>query len=274
MNQQSVLPLIVEPDELETKLTNENIQVVDLCKPDTYIQGHVPGAVHLDYAKLIRQQLPAKGLLPTEQNISEVLSAIGISPDTHVVAYDDEGGGKACRLLFTLDAIGHQHFSLLNGGLPAWANDGHALDKNIPTVEPTHYKAHYVNANVIADKQYILDHLQDSNVDILDCRTPEEYSGEKKYADRAGHIPGAVNMEWVLAMDQQRNLRFKSQAELTNLLDARGVTPSKEIIVYCQTHHRSAHSYIVLKSLGFSKIRGYAGSWSEWGNSAEVPVES
>ena len=104
-------------------------------------------------------------------------------------------------------------------------------------------------------------------------RTPQEFSGEKKFAARGGHIPGAANLNWVDTMDPNRNYRFKTQAELRAMLEQLGLTPDKEIICYCQSHHRSSHAYIMLKMLGYSRISGYPGAWSEWGNRNDTPVE-
>ena len=115
---------------------------------------------------------------------------------------------------------------------------------------------------------------EECDVVIFDVRSPAEYSGEDVRAARGGHIPGAVNMNWTDAIDQTRNMRFKPEAELRAMLDGLGITPGKEVIAHCQTHHRSAHTYMVLKSLGFEKIRGYDGSWSEWGNDADTPTET
>ena len=126
----------------------------------------------------------------------------------------------------------------------------------------------------IADKGYILTSLNDPDIVILDVRTPAEFSGQDLRAARGGHIPGAVNMDWTLAIDRDRNLRLKPEHELHKMLRERGVTADKEVVTYCQTHHRSAHTYIVLKSLGFSRIRGYDGSWSEWGNDPMMPIVS
>ncbi|HQU16740.1 MAG: thiosulfate sulfurtransferase [Chromatiales bacterium 21-64-14] len=266
------LPLVVEPDALERHLGAEGLLVVDLSKPEVYSQLHVPGAVHLDYGQVIAAQPPRGGLLPDTAQLSRVLSAIGLTPDRHVVACDDEGGGKACRLLWTLDVLGHRRYSLLDGGLHAWANEQHPLDNAPAQVPPTDYQAK-IGTEGIADWAYVLEHLQDPEVALLDCRTPEEYQGIKRLAARGGHIPGAVNLEWTRAMDPNRNLRLRPVEELRATLESLGLRPDREVITYCQTHHRSAHTYILLKALGYPRVRGYPGSWSDWGNRSDTPIE-
>ncbi len=269
--------MILEPSDLQQNLDRSNIRIVDLCKADIYPQAHIPGAVHLDYEKIIRNEKPIMGLLPSEETISTLLSSLGISPETQVIAYDDEGGGKASRFLWTLAAVGHTHFSLLNGGFHAWANEGHPINNQVVSIEPTLYSipdnSSYKNSSVVADKDYIMQHLQDSHLSILDCRSQQEYTGQTVRAERIGHIPNAVNMDWTLAMDPQRNYRIKPKSELLPMLNDLGVTPDKDVIVYCQSHHRSAHTFVMLKSLGYKNVMGYPGSWSEWGNRADTPIE-
>lgn len=268
-----LLPLVADPYELEESIDADEIVLVDLSRAPVYARNHIPGAVHLDYSKIIANHPPVMGLLPSENNLSQVLSLIGISADNHVVAYDDEGGSKACRLLWTLDVAGHQGFSLLNGGLQAWINENHPVNNQAEDISPSDYSLTYSNSAVIADKDYILSHLDDASVTLVDARTPGEYEGTDKRAQRGGHIPGAINIEWARAIDQQRNLRLKSRSELLSLYAGKGITPDNEIITYCHTHARSAHSYIVLKYLGYAHVKGYPGSWSEWGNDPDTPVE-
>ncbi len=269
---QALLPLIVEPADLEKNLGREQLLLVDLCRPETYAQVHVPGAVHIDYSKIVAARPPAMGVLPDPALLSETFGSIGLTPDSHVVAYDDEGGGRASRLLWTLDAVGHRRYSLLNGGLHAWLNDRHRASIEPVSTSRSDYIVKY-DHSVVADKAYILDRLHDAGVIIVDTRTPAEYRGETKRADRAGHIPGAVNFDWMNAIDQTRSVRLKPTEELRRVLTDLKVTPDKEVITYCQTHHRSAHTYIVLRSLGYPRVRGYPGSWSEWGNSPDTPIE-
>lgn len=266
------LPLIVEPDQLEAALGNEGLLVVDLCKPEIYHQYHVPGAMHLDYGQLIQPRRPAMGLPPDSERLTELFSHMGLTPETRVVAYDDEGGGRAARLLWTLELAGHKHYSLLNGGLHAWANERHPLSGDPVLRNLTAYPV-TLNEAPLATREYVLEHLGDPDVKLLDARSPAEYQGTRVFAARGGHIPGAVNLEWTETMDTQRNLRLKDRDTLLDMLEVRGAIPSREIIVYCQTHHRSAHLYIVLRSLGYQRVRAYAGSWSEWGNAPDLPVE-
>ncbi|MFL6621954.1 MAG: sulfurtransferase [Sulfurifustis sp.] len=267
------LPLLVEPAELAAHLGAANLRIVDLNPPHVYARVHVPGAVPLDYSRIVAPRPPAMGVLPSADQLAGVLGGLGLRPEHAVVAYDDEGNGRAARLLWTLDAIGHRGgASILNGGLKGWLADGRPTEAGARAVERTQYPVQ-IQGDVAADKDYILAHLGDPNVVLLDARTPEEYTGQNQRAARAGHIPGAVNYPWTDAMDQMRNLRIKNAAELKRALEALGVTPDKEIITYCQTHHRSAHTYAVLKSLGYPKIKGYPGSWSEWGNLPDTPIE-
>jgi len=268
-----VLPFLVEPDQLEQALGMDSVLVVDVGDEPMYTQHHVPGAVNLPYRAFISANPPAMGVLPGDESLTEVFSFLGVTPDTHVVAYDTEGNAKAGRLLWTLDAVGHSRSSLLNGGLHAWVNEGH------PTEQATHRPNSAAvtvtrEPGVIADKAYILDHLDAPDVVVLDVRSPMEYAGKDVRAARGGHIPGAVNLEWSLAIDRERNLRLKPEGELRKMLHGIGATPDKEVIVHCQTHHRSAHTYAVLKSLGYERVRGYDGSWSEWGNDPDMPIET
>ncbi len=269
----SDLPLILDAEQLNTQLGAKNMVILDLSQPTTYLEQHIPGAYFLDYSWITKAQNPVMGLLPDIKQLNRVLSAFGISQETHIVAYDDEGGGRASRLLWTLDTLGHKNYSLLNGGIQNW------LSKQLPTHQdiiwptPSSYSGS-LNTAPIAEKQFILDTLNDNNTLVLDCRSPMEYSGTKAFAARGGHIPGAVNINWMELIDSDNQLQLKSRDIMEKILLDKGVTKDKTIITHCQTHHRSSHSYIVLKSLGYENIKGYPGSWSDWGNDPATPIET
>lgn len=272
---QPVLPLLVEPEELRERLDDPRLRIVDLSDEAAYVQQHIPGAVHLTYAWLVRKTPPALGLLPDEQALSAVFAEIGLTPEHHVVAYDNEGNGRASRLLWTLDVCGHRAWSLLNGGSHAWFNEGHPGETGMNTPDPGHYPVSLpVEPAALADRDWLLRHLDDPGVAVLDARSPAEFDGVDVRAARGGHIPGAVNLEWTRLLDRERNLRLLPDEQLQALLSERGIHPDQEVVTHCQTHHRSALSYVVLRYLGYDRVRGYAGSWSEWGNDPETPVES
>ncbi len=272
MNQFNI-PLLLEADILEQLLNVDDILIVDLSSSDIYEDYHLAGAVHLDVEQISASRPPVMGLLPDLDTINHALSDIGLTPNKHVIAYDDDMGLKACRFLWTLDAIGHHKFSLLNGGLHAWMGEGFPTSDESVTPTPSHFQANAFNSGAIVSKAEILAGLETNDNILLDVRADSEFSGWDKRATRGGHIPGAKNVDWIAAVDRERNTRFKEEHELQPLYEQAGIDKDKTIITYCQTHRRSAHTYIVLKSLGYKNIKGYPGSWSEWGNSEETPIE-
>lgn len=267
------MSLIIEPDELETLLDKPDVVIVDLCKAKQYAQAHLPGAHFINYADIVHIEKPVMGLLPDAGSFSQLISSLGINKNTHVVAYDDEGGGCASRFIWTLNVFGHEKASLLNGGLHSWANEGHKLSNEDPTKATF---SNYTLSNTgkyTADRGYIQEHLNDNNVVLLDARSVAEFNGEKKFADKAGHIPGAIHFEWTDAMDRNNNLKLLPKGIIEQRLEQLGITKDKEIICYCQSHHRSAFSYLMLRHIGYDNVKGYPGSWSDWGNQTDTTVE-
>ena len=268
------LDFLLEPAELEAIIDSPHLLIVDVGDTDMFEKERIPGAVHVDYLDIVSGQPPASGTLPPVKVLQETFSAIGLTRDHHVVAYDRDGNGRAARLLWTLDVLAHPGSSLLNGGFTAWSNEGHPIERTAPKPVARSDYAIYVNGKSQADKDYILSKIGDTDVRLLDARSPLEFHGFDVRSLRGGHIPGARNVNWLDTIDSTRNNRFKASEELLDMLHQQGITPDKEVITYCQTHHRSSHSYAMLKALGYDRIRGYAGSWSEWGNSQETPIEN
>jgi thiosulfate/3-mercaptopyruvate sulfurtransferase len=265
------LPLIIEPAELAA-LPDNDLLLVDLCSIDKYREGHIPGAVHLHTAELIAGTKPAPGLLPAPEQLAALFARIGLTPDKHVVCYDDEGGPWAGRLIWTFDVIGHRKYSFLNGGKTAWIADGLPLEsgENLPIPAPL--QSLTFDARYIADAAAILAALGDEKYLVWDARGRDEYTGEKALSARGGHIPGAIHCEWTELLDKDRALRLRK--DLASYLQQKGITPDKHIVTHCQTHRRSGLTYLAAKSLGYLNIRAYPGSWSEWGNNETLPANT
>lgn len=273
MSAAAPLPLLLEPAQLEPELGRPNLLILDLCGADRYAAGHVPGAIHLPPQLLQCGVAPAPGKRPPAAHLSRLFSEVGLAPDRHVIAYDDEGGGWAGRLIWTLDVLGHRRYSYLNGGLHAWINEGHPVETEPRRGTPTAFSAR-IDPAPIATLEQILADLGDPQNAIWDARSRAEYTGTRQAAARGGHIPGAVNLDWLELMDRNRNLRLVDPEALQRRLDALGLSRDKHIVTHCQTHHRSGLTYLAMKILGYPHIQGYDGSWGEWGNRPDTPIET
>ena len=269
--------IVVSPKQVNEQLTIVGAAlVVDLRKAEDFAAGHVPGAVNASYDDLVRGEPPVGGLLPYATTLARVFGALGLSADRAVIAYDDDGNGKAGRLLWTLSAVAHgAPMAIMDGGFAAWREQGFAVQAQADSIRATRYDfalAQGLGLDAIADGEWIAEHLHDPAVRFVDTRSPAEYRGEDVRSARGGHIPGAVNFDWLRTMDAQRHKALRPREELLAELAASGITPDKEVVVYCQTHQRSSHTFVVLKWLGFAKVRGYPGAWSDWGNAVDTPV--
>ncbi len=270
MTQLRHLPLILEPDELQPLLGHEELLILDLCRKDLYPRAHVPGAIHIDPASLMGNQPPATGKCPSEEQLQQLLRSIGYTGNEHIVVYDDEGGGWAGRMAWTLDLIQHKHYSYLNGGILSWTEAGFPTEQGTPSATPSDISISLDFAPRITLNE-LMEELGSEDLVIWDARSEAEYHGDRVMAQRGGHIPGAINFEWTRGMDRNRQLRIRD--DVLPELESLGIQRNKRIVTHCQSHHRSGFTYLLGKALGFENIKAYDGSWSEWGNHPSTPIE-
>jgi len=270
MNEVDVL---LDIDHFDAVSARYPIVLLDLRSAEHYGEGHLPGAIHLPYASILKVDPPVGGLLPDPDPFNAVLRALGITEDHLVIAYDGEGGAAAGRLIWTLHAYNFMHCAVLHGGMAAWQAAGRAVTTDVPAITPSDITLNALKDNVIS-VDALLERVGDTGLGLLDARTVEEYTGEKVRANHGGRVPGAQRLEWTDAIDPSAHTRLYADDQLRKMLDERDLTPDKDIVVYCQTHHRSALSYVMLKHLGYSNVAALDGAWSAWGNRDDTPKES
>jgi thiosulfate/3-mercaptopyruvate sulfurtransferase len=202
--------------------------------------------------------------------IGHLFSLRGVSPDRPVVVYEQDSGMRAARAFWFLEYLGHGDAHVLDGGAAAWQAAGLPQSTDPVAPLPTDWHGQAVPAR-IATWRDVLDRLGDAHTSIVDTRSIEEHTGTLVRARRGGRIPGAVHIEW------KRNLapdgRFKSAGDLRQMYAEAGVTPDREVVTYCQGGYRAAHAYLALRHLGFPNVRAYTGSWKEWGDRDDLPIE-
>jgi thiosulfate/3-mercaptopyruvate sulfurtransferase len=265
----SPYPLIMEVSDLSNIIHNENVLIIDQSPLENFIQGHIPSSVHLSFSDL--QASPLPGMLPSIDQLNRIFSKLGLTPEHHVCVCDNEGGGWAGRLIWVLDSIGHTRYSYINGGVSAWASEGHTIESGITSPVPSHYTVKEIHSQFSMTREEIINNLDKENFTILDARSEQEHTGERNFSKFGGHIPGAINFEWTRAMQPQNHLRMKSLSELNTTFNTLGFTQDKEIVTHCQSHHRSGYTYLVGKALN-RNMKAYPGSWGEWGQYSS-PIE-
>ena len=271
--QPSATVSLLEPETLQARLQNSdnnNLLLVQVSSEENFLQAHIPGAVRVTPSSLVCGIPPATGKLPGLDHLNELFSNLGYEPGLDIIIYDDEGGGWAGRFAWTLDVIGHRSWQYLNGGLHAWHGEGLPLAQGPAARRTATLTNLSIDTGPIAEVSDVLATIDDDEQVVWDVRSAEEYAGLRQVSARVGHVPGAVNLDWLLLQDPARQYRFVQ--DIASKLEALGISQAKTIITHCQTHHRSGLSYMLGRLLGLP-IRAYHGSWSEWGNLPDTPIE-
>jgi thiosulfate/3-mercaptopyruvate sulfurtransferase len=258
---------LVDTQWVVDHLDDADVRLLDVSSShEVFEQGHLPGAQFVDWqTDLTNPDDPVRGQILSQQNLSDLMSRLGVEPDDTVVFYDETSNLFAARAYWVLKYYQHPDVRVYNGGSKKWTADGQTLTKDVAVVEPSQYTADDADPEIRTTWQYVVEHIDDPSTLLCDARSPSEYNGTDVRSARGGHVPGAINVEWSEAVDADGT--FRSAEALTDLYSEAGFTPDKEIITYCQTGVRGAHTWFVLSELlGYPSVRTYDGSWEEYGN--------
>jgi thiosulfate/3-mercaptopyruvate sulfurtransferase len=270
--------VLVETDWVEQHLDDPSIRIVEVDEnPALYADAHIPGAIGFDWKKDLQDQVKRDFLDP--QAFGELFGSRGVSNDHTIVLYGDRNNWFAAYTYWYLLYYGHDKVKLMNGPREKWISEGRLTTAEVPTHEPAAFSAQPGDDSIRSRRDEVHSALGDS-IRLVDVRSPQEYSGEliamagyeQEGAQRAGHIPGAASVPWAQAV--QEDGTFKSRDDLEELYRGKGVLAEDPIIAYCRIGERSAHTWFVLHELlGKDDVKNYDGSWTEWGNLVDVPIE-
>jgi thiosulfate/3-mercaptopyruvate sulfurtransferase len=272
-------PVLVTTDWLADHAGDDGVVVAEVDEdPELYEEGHIPGAVKLHWRDDLQD--PVRRDLVDKAAFERLLGERGIGNDTTVVLYGDKNNWFAAYAYWYLKIYGHADVRILDGGRQKWIDEGRELTTEAPEVQPASYTAQERDESIRVYRDEVLEGLGRAGRALVDVRSPQEYSGEllappgyeQEGASRGGHIPTAESVPWAQAVRDDGT--FKPAGELRELYGGKGVTPEKEVLAYCRIGERSAHTWFVLRELlGYEHVRNYDGSWTEWGNLVDVPIE-
>jgi thiosulfate/3-mercaptopyruvate sulfurtransferase len=270
--------VLVDTQWVEDHLGDDSVRIVEVDEnPALYAEAHIPGAIGFDWKKDLQDQVKRDFLGPRE--FGELMGSRGISNDHQVVLYGDRNNWFAAYTYWYFKYYGHDNVRLVNGPREKWISEGRPTTADTPSYESQSFSASDGDAAIRAKRDEVLAAL-DAGTKLVDVRSPQEFSGEliamagyeQEGAQRSGHIPGAASVPWAQAV--QEDGTFKSADELRELYGGKGVVDGEPIIAYCRIGERSAHTWFVLHELlGQEDVKNYDGSWTEWGNLVDVPIE-
>ncbi len=270
--------VLVSTNWVQEHLDDDAIRIVEVDEnPALYADSHIPGAIGFDWQKDLQDQVKRDFLGPKE--FGELFASRGISNDHTIVLYGDRNNWFAAYTYWYLKYYGHDNVKLINGPREKWIGEGKTTTKEVPSYPRAQFEAKGPDEDIRAVRDEVLK-LVGTDTRLVDVRSPQEYSGEliamagyeQEGAQRGGHIPGAANVPWAQAVNEDGT--FKSADELRELYEGKGVLNGTDIVAYCRIGERSAHTWFVLHELlGNDNVKNYDGSWTEWGNMVAVPVE-
>ena len=272
-------PVLVTTEWLAEHLTDDGIVVAEVDEnPDLYDEGHIRGAIKLHWRDDLQD--PIERDLVEKDAFERLLGGRGVDNDATLVLYGDRNNWFAAYAYWYLKIYGHEHVRILDGGRQMWIDQGRELTTERPSPVATTYTARERDESIRARRDAVGGLIGADGVALVDVRSPQEYAGdliappgyEQEGAQRAGHIPTAASVPWASAVSDDGT--FKSADELRELYAAKGVTADKAVTAYCRIGERSAHTWFVLRELlGYEDVKNYDGSWTEWGNLIDVPIE-
>ena len=257
--------MLISASELNSILDDPNVILADTRSFKEYSEGHITGAVHLDLFAFHWIDTTKQGIENFNNQAQNLLSILGVTPEKKVIFYDSVSGMLAARGVWMLMYFSHQNVSMLDGGITKWQKENFPLETKPNAFKPSKFSGK-INSEIISGFENILENIE--NIKILDARSTGEYDGSVIRAAQSGHIPNSINIDW--NQNISKDGTFKNDDELSKMYD---YPKDSEIITYCQGAYRAANTFLVLKKLGFSNVRVYLGSWGEWGNKLELPVE-
>lgn len=271
--------VLVETDWVATHRQDREVRLVEVDVDTTaYDQGHIAGAVGWNWQTQLQDQI--RRTLASKAQFEALCGAAGVTPETTVILYGDNNNWFAAWAFWQFKYYGHKDVRLMNGGRKKWVLENRPLATDVPRIAPSVYRAKEPDNAIRAFRDQVMNvFTHPEKFNLVDVRSPDEYTGKviappgmSETAQRGGHIPGAQSIPWVQAVREDGS--FKSAEELKQLYQGKGVTPDKETIAYCRIGERSSHTWFVLRYLlGYDRVRNYDGSWTEWGNLVEAPIE-
>ena len=266
---------LVTTDWVAQNLDNDNVKVIDIRKTEDYDAGHIPGAVNYPYSKLQVEANGVKGMLPPAESIASELSSLGVTPGDTIVIYDHIKNLWSTRLLWTLSVYGHDDARMMDGAWGVWSKEAKTVSTGSTAVAASNYQfTSPKDESLVISLEAVVASIEDKGSVVLDTRSADEYAGRDVRANRGGHIPGSVHVDWGQNVDADgKFLDFNSLKQLYASANIGG--GDLDVYTLCQTAVRATHSWFVLADLlGYENVAVYDGSWTEWGNREDTPIAS